>query len=77
MSGELDEKSLMLGGHDARIKALEAGMTSANEKLDKIVAALERSRGSWKMLTVFGGALVGIVEVIEALKGVFHIGGHP
>jgi hypothetical protein len=74
---ELDDKSLMLGDHGARIAALEKGMTDANAKLDRLIGALDRSKGSWKTLMVFGSLIVGLVEIIEAVKGIFHfkVGG--
>lgn len=61
----------MLGGHEARIEALEDGMKAANAKLDTILTKLNETRGGWKMLTLFGGSLVGIVEIIEAVKGLW------
>jgi hypothetical protein len=71
MSAELDQKSMMLGGHEARLDALELGQKNMAEDVKKILSFVEQRKGSWKTLAAFGGGLVGLVEIIEALKAVF------
>lgn len=72
MMNELDPKSLMLGGHEARLITLETDVKSIKDDVKKILSFVEQRKGSWKFIAAFGGGLVGLVEIIEAAKGFFH-----
>jgi hypothetical protein len=70
--GELDQKAVLLGDHGARLTMLEANVKEIRADVKSILAAVERRKGSWWVLATLGGATVGAVELIEALKGFFH-----
>ncbi len=60
-----------LSKHEARLDSLDANVGEIKDDVKKILEKISESRGSWKMITVLGGALVGVVEMIEAVKTAF------
>ncbi len=70
MSGgysELDAKSLMLGEHNARLDSLEAKTVEISEDVKKILAFMERSKGSWKTLVALASVAGAVVEAAHWL----------
>jgi hypothetical protein len=73
---ELDEKSLMLGGHEARLIALEKQAAETGADVKKILAFVERSKGSWKTLVGLGTLVAGLVEAGHWVVQLFGSGTH-
>lgn len=69
---ELDQKSMMLGSHEARLDALETGQKNIAEDVKKILGYMERSKGSWKTLVAIGGVIATVVEGAHQLASLFH-----
>jgi hypothetical protein len=62
------QDSLMLGRHDADILTLKADVTEINQKLDRILAHMERQRGAkgilFGLLTLAGGLGAGTASLL-------------
>lgn len=58
-----------LGKHEARLDGLTEDVTEIKNDVKAILEKLNQSKGSWKTITILGTVLVGVVEGIEALKG--------
>lgn len=71
-----------LGRHEGRLDAIDKHLVEQDkrhalldEKIDKVLAYVERSKGSWKTLTVIAGACLGLVELSHQIVDAFH--RHP
>ncbi len=56
---------MMLGGHEARLDAMEGQVKEIREDVAKILGYMERTKGSWKTLVAMGGLIAGLVEVLH------------
>lgn len=61
-----------LGRHEGRLDAIDKHLVEQDkrhalldEKIDKVLAYVERSKGSWKTLSVIAGGAVGLVEMLH------------
>lgn len=77
MSGELDEKSQMLGEHEARIDNLESSVKEVRDDVKRVLAHLERAKGSWKVIVAIGGLTTAVIEGIHQLVDFLHSFGGP
>lgn len=68
----LDQKAVMLGSHEARLDGLEANVGEIRDDVKKILAYMERTKGSWKTLVAIGGVIAAVVEGAHQLSGFFH-----
>lgn len=69
---DLDEKSMMLGDHEARLKNIEFRLESVDGKLDRVLAVTERAKGSWKTLATIGGSLAVVIEGLHQVSDWMH-----
>lgn len=69
---QLDQKAVMLGGHEARLDNLEAGQKVIAEDVKIILGYMERSKGSWKTLVAISGIIATVVEIFHQLGGFLH-----
>jgi len=69
LSGKVDSHIATLATHIADDKVTEAATVAA---LQKLQAAHSERKGSWKTAVMFGGSLIGVVEIIEGLKSLVH-----
>lgn len=78
MGEGLDEKSKMLGEHEARLDGLEKSVEEVRDDVKKVLAHLERAKGSWKTLVAIGGITTAVIEGIHQLVEFLHSfgGGH-
>jgi hypothetical protein len=78
MASDLDEKSQMLGQHEARLDNLEASVKEVRDDVKRVLTHLERAKGSWKTLVAIGGITTAVIEGIHQLVDFLHSisGGH-
>jgi hypothetical protein len=69
LEGKVDGHATTLTTHIADDKIVQAATVKAIEELR---AQNSERKGSWKTVALFGGSLVGVVEVIEGLKSLVH-----
>lgn len=69
---DLDEKSVMLGQHEARLDGLEKTTAEIRDDVKKLLAFMESGKGSWKTLVVIGTAASALIEGVHQLWGWFH-----
>lgn len=69
---ELDQKSMMLGAHEARLTNIETTLAAVSEKLDRVLVVTERAKGSWKTLATIGGSLTVVIEAAHQFIGWVH-----
>lgn len=72
MPSDLDEKSQMLGQHEARLDNLEASMKEIRDDVKVVRAYLERTKGSWKTLVAIGGITTGVIEILHQVIDWLH-----
>lgn len=72
MPSDIDEKSQMLGQHEARLDNLEASMREIRDDVKVVRAYLERTKGSWKTLVMIGGITTGVIEVLHQVIDWLH-----
>ena len=77
MSGDLDEKSQMLGQHEARLDNLEASVQEVRSDVKLVLGHLERAKGSWKVIVAIGGLTTAVIEGIHQLVEFLHSFGGP
>ena len=72
MPSDLDEKSQMLGQHEARLDNLEASMKEIRDDVKVVRAYLERTKGTWKTLVAIGGITTGVIEILHQVIDWLH-----
>lgn len=72
MNETLDQKSVMLGSHEARLDNLEAGQKVIAADVKTILGYMERSKGSWKTLVALGALIASVVEIAHQIAGFLH-----
>jgi len=55
------------GMHTAKLEQLDSKINDMGDDVKKILAFVERSKGSWKTLVVLGGTVGGVVEAAHWL----------
>lgn len=78
MGDGLDEKSQMLGEHEARLDNLDKSVEEIRGDVKRVLAHLERAKGSWKVIVAIGGLTTAVIEGIHQLVDFLHTigGGH-
>lgn len=72
---DLDEKSMMLGGHAARLDAVEKRLASIESAVEQIRDILAQSKGSVRMIVGFATLAAALTEGAHWLWSLMH-GGH-
>jgi hypothetical protein len=68
-----DDIQFTLGQHSATLKAQDARLDSIDDKLDRVLAAVERNKGGLKMLA---GITVGVSTLAATVGEVIHWARH-
>lgn len=71
MSGfeQMDQKALMLGGHEARLDALENVVKETRDDVKAVLAFMENSKGSWR-------AIMGMATMVGSVVGLLDVAAH-
>jgi len=69
---DIDEKSVMLGQHEARLDSVEATLNEIRGDVKRLVEYMDRAKGSWKTLVAIGGITTAVVEGVHQLVGWLH-----
>lgn len=69
---DLDHKSIMLGQHEARLDSMERTLSEISTDVKRLLAYMDRTRGTWKTLVVIGGITTGVVEGVHQLVNWMH-----
>lgn len=69
---DIDEKSIMLGQHEARLDNVEKTLNEVRDDVKHLVSMMERTKGSWKTLVAIGGIATFVVEVVHQVVDWLH-----
>lgn len=79
----VDSTDFNLGQHEARLDAIDNHLQAQDTrhdvleaKIDRVLGYMERSKGSWKTLTLVGGFTVGFIEAAHQVVDWLHRGTH-